>query len=254
MAKSFDGFYTQVQPDQKLGVECIDDRGYLVARDAVRIAAGPFGLAKDSLSALSIEGNTEATRVPLGVMAAHVAHDLSRHNFEAQTHVECAAELGATAVASLITDEVYAQETRERAGYLLGRDISTKELSGSQRYYAQFDGVSAHYGGSECEAQYMHDHGVERAELAYETHASGLLVSNHREGTIFQTQQAYEAGAPHYTLDIWAMKRYAEALSGRLPVSLDAIMASTALRHAAITQALPNPNGGKGVDIALRAA
>lgn len=253
MTKVFDKFYTTVQPDQKLAVECVDDRGYALRRDAVRIAAGPFGLAKDTLAALSIQGNKEARRVPVGVMAAYISHDLAASGFEARTHEECAAELGAAAVARCITDEATAPETRLRAGVILGRDISDADFSAAQRYYEQFLDPS-YYDGAEREEAHMREHGVERSELAFENHAGTTLVSNHREGTIFQTQQAYAENTPFYTLDMWAMRRYTEAISHRLPVSTAAIMASTAIRHGSITRLLPNPTGGQGVDIDLRAA
>ncbi|MBI3888986.1 hypothetical protein HY312_00195 [Candidatus Saccharibacteria bacterium] len=253
MINVFDMFYTTAQPDQKLAVECVDDRGYALRRDAVRIAAGPFGLAKDTLAALSIQGNKEARRVPVGVMAAYISHDLAASGFEARTHEKCAAELGAAVVARCITDEATAPETRLRAGVILGRDISDAEFSGAQRYYEQFSDPS-YYDSAEREEAHMHERGVERSELAFENHAGATLISNHREGTIFQTQQAYAENAPFYAFDMWAMPRYTEAISHRLPATTAAIMASTAIRHGGITQLLPNPNGGQGIDIAHRAA
>ena len=253
MTKVFDKFYMTAQPDQKLAVECVDDRGYALRRDAVRIAAGPFGLAKDTLAALSIQGNTEALRVPVGIMAAYISHDLAASGFEARTHEECAAELGAAAVARCIIDEATAPETRLRAGFIRGRDISDAEFSATQRYYEQFLDPS-YYDGAEREEAHMHERGVERSELAFENHASTTLISNHREGTIFQTQQAYAANMPGYSFEMWAMRRYTEAISHRLPVTTEAIMTSTAIRHSGITQLLPNPNGGLGIDIALRGA
>lgn len=254
MAKPFDNFYANVPSDQRLAVECIDDRGYGIDRPAVRVAAGPFGLAKDSLAALSAAGNIEALSTPVGVMAASIANDLYVNGFEASTHIECAAELGAVAVAEHITDEAAAKETRDRAGVILGRDISDREMSGIQRYYDQFVGDDSYYTSPEIEAAHMRTHGVHRSDLAFDEHAGSTLVSNHRSGTYFKTQEAYAVGQPYYSLDMWAAHSYAEALSHRLPVSRDAIMASMAIRHAAITQLLPNPSGGHGVDIELRAA
>lgn len=257
MAKSYHDFYTTVAPGQKLGVECVDDRGYKNGTDSLRIAAGPLGVAQDVAAAMAMHGNMSALNVPIGGIAKISTRALSREKLNARTHHECAAELSAVAVALCVVGED--KETQDRAGIILGRDISDAELSGAQRYFQDYlRDESVHYRGADEEAICMDTHGaqlaIERSALAFPDHKGATFLSNHRRNTVFQTQTAYEAGIPHYNLDIWAAERYAQALSGEFPVSPDAIMASTAIRHAAITQLLPNPAGGQGIDIELRAA
>ncbi len=257
MTKDIHDFYKCVTPGSLLGVECIDDRGYEDWRDSLQIAAAPLGAAACLAGALVMEGNRSVLDVPIGVIAKSAARHLAHDNLEARTHKACLAEIGTSAIAGVIVDS--SNSTRERAGYILGRDISDKEFDRSQRYFWHFLLTdSRHYRSAEVEAVCMGTcdayPAIERSGLAFKDHRAAELVSNHRDGTVFRAQAAYMAGMPAYNLDMWAAKRYTRALSNGYPVTTESMLASTAIYHGAITQLLPHPSGGEGVDIRLRAA
>lgn len=245
-------FYSPIDSEKVVGLECIDDRGYAIARQSLKIAAGPFGLAKDIQAANFVDLGDDALQMPLGATAKIVAKNLRAYNIDPGTHRECAAELGAIPIADQITDN--AEQVHNSAIEIAQADISDATYEQISQYYNRLR--THHYRGAEVEAACMDgdgEHpGITRHGLAHEEHVAPYLVANHMNGTVFDTQSAYSRGVPRYNVDMWAVPRLTREVSTAFPVDPDKVLAATAIRHAAIARLLPNDQSESGQGVNLK--
>ena len=253
-ANEYFGPLTQTQASQMIGVDCIDDRGYAVRRQNVKVAAGPFGLAMDVMAAHAVMRSNARIddEKPVGQIAKIIRRGLGVHALDACTHNECAAENGARPIAQFIADEANYDAVRHSTGELLDRDIDGEQFDIVREYYGNLATDQSVLRAPEREAECMDNEGVispiDRHALAHEEHSSGTMIWNSMENTWFDAQQAKRDGYELYVVDGWAVPRFARGINSEIPIfnneqDVAVLSLSMAIRHAAISHILPAEDG-----------
>lgn len=253
-ANEYFGALTQTDAGQVIGVDCIDDRGYALRRQNIKVAAGPFGLANDVMAAHAvIRGNAHIDdEKPVGQIAKMIRRGLGMHALDACTHSECAAENGARPIAQFIADDTHYDVVRHSTGELLDRDIDSRQFDIVREFYGNLASSPSVLRAPEREAECMDNHGaispIDRHELAHELHSSGTMIWNNMENTWFDAQQAKEDGHELYVVDGWAVPRFARGINSEIPIfnseqDIAVLSLSMAIRHAAISHILPAEDG-----------
>jgi hypothetical protein len=259
ISDGYEQHFKKLTSVSNIGIDCIDDRGYAVVRPNIKTAAGPLGIALDTMSARSFNNysNSELNR-PVGEMAKVVAITLGLNALDACVHHECAAELNARPIADFIINQ--GEATLATANIIAGGDIAQSDFEQVQQFYTDLRSSDHILRPAEQEAACMDTDAtypkIKRLHLSHDNHASGMMVSNDRKDTWYDAASAYKQGNGLYVIDTWAQPKIAEIVDTVIQHdNVKGFLAASAIRHAVISHLLPSADGlGQGVTPLYRAA
>lgn len=252
---------------------CIDDRYALIEGPYRQTAGGLVGVGQDVNNAIAMGNRGDTTpstvKIPTQILGSIVSKTLLPEGVQLLLHADCAAEAKAQAIRQIeiTNDPTQRDELFERSGQIYPELTSSKfeqarEAKAAARIMSPNDAIPHVEHGLAWQQSAGGIYTLEptkRVALVDSSHVSAIMLADWRPEVAFDTRAAFtapkEARMPAYHASFGDMPHeIAGPLSDVFGFKVEDLLAATAIRHAAVSMALPVPENHQQIAIHSLAA